>query len=60
MVAGLGGQVGRVFVVGCEPAVVSEHLGLSDEVARAVDEAAKIVMELVAELSTPTSKGGIS
>jgi len=58
MLSNLGGSVGRVLVVGCEPAQVSECLGLSDEVAGAVDGAVKIVMDLVAELSTPTKKEG--
>ncbi len=57
MVASLGGRVGRVLVVGCEPALVSEHLGLSEEVAAVVDQAVTIVMALVAEL-TSTGKEG--
>jgi hydrogenase maturation protease len=52
MLSSLGGTVGRVLVVGCEPAVLSEQIGLSEEVAAVVDEAAKVVLDLVAELST--------
>ena len=60
MLASLGGRVGRVVVVGCEPALVSENLGLSDAVAGAVDQAVTVVMDLVAELSMPTGKEGSS
>jgi hydrogenase maturation protease len=60
MLSVLGGQVSRVLVVGCEPAVVDEYLGLSTEVESAVDQAVEIVMDLVAELSTSTRKEGSS
>jgi hydrogenase maturation protease len=43
----LGGQAGQVLVVGCEPASVAEGIGLSEPVAAAVDEAARVVVELV-------------
>ena len=43
----LGTEAGRVLVVGCEPASVAEGIGLSEPVAAAVDEAARVVMELV-------------
>jgi hydrogenase maturation protease len=36
-----------VLVVGCEPAVVEEGIGLSDVVAAAVDEAVRQVQEIV-------------
>jgi hydrogenase maturation protease len=44
----LGGRPGRVLVVGCEPASVGEGIGLSEPVAAAVDEAVRIVLDLVA------------
>src|SRR5262249_49125302 len=52
----LGGRVGRVLIVGCEPADVSERMGLSPPVGRAIDEALRVVRELVIEESggTPT------
>jgi hydrogenase maturation protease len=34
-------------VVGCEPASVAEGIGLSEPVAAAVDEAARVVLDLV-------------
>jgi hydrogenase maturation protease len=44
----LGGEIGRVVVVGCEPSEITERIGLSPPVAGAVDEAARMVLELVA------------
>ena len=43
----LGGRVQHVLVVGCEPSTVEEGIGLSAPVQRAVDEAVRIVSELV-------------
>ena len=45
----LGGSVGRMLVVGCEPSDMEERMGLSAPVAAAVDEAIRIVGELVDE-----------
>ncbi len=45
----LGGGVERLLVVGCEPADVEDGMGLSEPVARAVDEAVRVVRELVTE-----------
>ncbi len=47
MAGTLGAEAGRVLVVGCEPASVAEGIGLSGPVAAAVEEAARVVMELV-------------
>jgi hydrogenase maturation protease len=44
----LGGEIGRVVLVGCEPAEITERIGLSPPVAGAVDEAARMVLEVVA------------
>lgn len=53
----LGGSLGRMLVVGCQPADLSETMGLSDPVARAVDEAVEVVDDLVREhLSTYVGK----
>jgi hydrogenase maturation protease len=43
----LGADAGRVLVVGCEPASVEEGIGLSPPVMAAVDEAVRIVLDLV-------------
>ena len=43
----LGAEAGRVLLVGCEPASTEERIGLSAPVAAAVDEAVRIVHDLV-------------
>lgn len=45
----LGGRAGRVLVVGCEPATVEEGIGLSEPVARAVDQAVHAIRDLIDE-----------
>ena len=47
---GVERPVGRVLVVGCEPAVLDEGIGLSPPVAAAVGPAVRAVTALVAEL----------
>jgi hydrogenase maturation protease len=42
--------VGRVVVVGCEPATVADGIGLSPVVAGAVDSAVRMVHEVLADL----------
>ena len=37
MLAGLGGRVDRIVIVGCEPATLDEGIGLSRSVAAAVE-----------------------
>jgi hydrogenase maturation protease len=55
----LGGELPPTYVVGCRPADLSEGIGLSAPVAGAVDEAAALVLRLVAErLSTGALAGG--
>lgn len=53
MVSALGGKVGRMLVVGCEPATleadVEGNIGLSAPVAAAVDEAVRMVEEIIAK-----------
>ncbi len=58
MLADLGGKVGRIVIVGCEPATVEEQMGLSEPVAAAVDEALDVVMKVVKEASTYAREGG--
>lgn len=57
LLATLGGSVGRVLVVGCEPATIEEGIGLSEPVARVVAEAVRVVRELVAEVSLEAVAG---
>jgi Ni,Fe-hydrogenase maturation factor len=47
----LGAWPGKVMVVACEPARVEEMgMGLSDEVARAVDGAVDLVVSTIRDL----------
>jgi hydrogenase maturation protease len=52
MVTALGGKVGRMLVVGCEPATVEAdaegNMGLSAPVEAALDEAVRMVEEMIA------------
>ncbi len=67
MLAGLGGTVGRIVVVGCEPATVEDGIGLSSAVAEAVDPAVGLCAEVLAEVlgdlgdhgPTDTHRGGV-
>jgi hydrogenase maturation protease len=43
----LGGTLGRVMVIGCEPATITPAIGLSQPVAGNVEKAAQIVTEIV-------------
>lgn len=45
----LGGKLGRVLIVGCEAEDASERIGLSQSVRNAVDEAVRVVVELVGQ-----------
>jgi hydrogenase maturation protease len=47
MLESLGGKVGRVVIVGCEPETVEDTMGLSAAVGAAVPEAAKIVLDII-------------
>ncbi len=55
--ARLGGSVGRVYVVGCQPATLEEGIGLSPPVAAALDGAAELCAELIAQMMEPVGKG---
>ena len=54
LVAAMGGQVGRLLLVGCEPTPQNEaeemQTGLSDRVRAAVDEAVVLIESLVGRL----------
>jgi hydrogenase maturation protease len=63
--ARLGGSVGRIVIVGCQPAELCEGMGLSPAVAAVVDDAADLcveVLEAVAALGPPAhpAEGGTS
>lgn len=48
---GFGVQLGRILVVGCEPADCSYRWGLTERVAESVDAAAATVRALVADMA---------
>ena len=55
----VGGWPGKVMVVACEPAAVEEMgLGLSPEVADAVERAVSLVLETVEELRSDAAYEG--
>lgn len=54
--AQLGGTLERVYVVGCQPADVEDGIGLTPEVAAAVDGAVELCCEVVSELLQPAGK----
>jgi hydrogenase maturation protease len=47
----LGGQRGRILIVGCEPASLDESIGLSDQAAAAVDGAVRMVCDLASAMT---------
>jgi hydrogenase maturation protease len=54
----LGADAGRILVVGCEPASVEAGIGLSPPVSAAVDEAVRIVLDLVRAASGDPADAG--
>jgi hydrogenase maturation protease len=48
MLETLGARVGRVLIVGCEPATTDYGMGLSEPVAAAVDDAVRVLVDLIA------------
>ena len=50
MLAGLGGHVDRIVVVGCQPENVDEGIGLSAVVTGAIDGAVRATKELLADI----------
>lgn len=52
MVAEMGGEIGRLLLVGCEPGDIGEGIGLTPQVAAAVDDAARMVQELIEDKET--------
>jgi hydrogenase maturation protease len=59
LVKALGGQIGKLLLVGCEPADLGGtadegKLGLSEPVAVAIDQAVAVVESLICEALRPT------
>jgi hydrogenase maturation protease len=64
LAAAMGGQVGRLLVVGCEPGPFDEagdvQVGLSDPVRAAVDEAVPLIESLIAGLLRGEAKAVVN
>ena len=56
MMAGLGARVERVFIIGCQPAVLDEGIGLSPVVASVVETGVITVLEVLADLCVVAGK----
>jgi hydrogenase maturation protease len=56
----LGGAIERVYVVGCQPAVLDEGVGLTNAVAAAIPAAVDLVRELVATRAAPAAEPRVS
>jgi hydrogenase maturation protease len=56
MLAAMGGQVDRVVVVGCQPSVIDERMGLSPAVEAAVERGVDAVREVLAEWCVPNGE----
>jgi hydrogenase maturation protease len=52
LVPALGGTLGRVIVVGCEPKRIAPTMRLSEAVERSVEDAARLVVDIVDQAST--------
>jgi hydrogenase maturation protease len=52
----LGGSVGRILVVGCQPGCLDEGIGLSPAVAAAVPDAVELCLQLVADVMQPAER----
>jgi hydrogenase maturation protease len=57
LVPTLGGRLGRVTVVGCEPESLADGIGLSETVAARVPEAGRLVLDLVDQVVRSTGRG---
>jgi hydrogenase maturation protease len=58
LVPRLGGALGRVLVVGCEPATVAPAMELSPPIAGSVDKVEQLVAELVRDALAGASPAG--
>jgi hydrogenase maturation protease len=56
LLAGMGGRVPRVVVVGCQPLTIDEGIGLSEPVAMAVIPAVEIVCRVLTDMYSTAQK----
>lgn len=52
-VRSFGGFPGKIYIVGCEPVCTEEGMGLSEPVSQAVEEAVRLILEIVARNAEP-------
>ena len=61
LVRAMGGKIGRVLIVGCEPETLGDELegdmGLSESVRRAVPEAVRMILSLVESITIGEATG---
>jgi hydrogenase maturation protease len=55
--ARLGGSVDRILIVGCQPAVLGEGMGLSPAVEGALDGAVELCLQLLRDVAHPVERG---
>jgi hydrogenase maturation protease len=55
--ARLGGAVDHIYIVGCQPADLRDGMGLTPEVARSVEGAVELCLELLNDISPPAERG---
>ena len=53
----LGGSVGRIVIIGCQPGDLDEGIGLSPAVESAVAAAVDLCLEVVAGIAQPAERG---
>jgi len=56
LLAGMGGHIPRVVVIGCQPLTIDEGIGLSEPVAAAVGPAAEAVVRVVRDIHSNPQK----
>ncbi len=55
--ARLGGSVDRILIVGCQPGVLDEGMGLSPAVEGVVDAAVDLCLQLLTDVAHPVERG---
>ncbi|HEV7761283.1 MAG TPA: hydrogenase maturation protease [Acidimicrobiales bacterium] len=56
MLATFEAKVGRIVIVGCEPATLDDGIGLSPPVAEAVDAAVELLEDVLTEICQPARR----
>lgn len=59
MVRSMGGELGEILLVGCEPEMLApdeEKMGLSEPVAAAVDQAVELIESLIGQISAKNTR----